>query len=73
MSYTSKLQSKYYNEIYTPKKWILDSGATSHMTNNKEHMYNVKQSDAVVGFGNQSKQQVSIQGDVDIIFKDKEN
>ena len=54
-------------------KWILDSGATAHMTNNKEHLYNVKQSDAIVGFGNQSKQQVSIQGDLDIIFKDKEN
>lgn len=54
----------------TSEEWIIDSGATSHMTNNSTWMKNIKE-DTVenVTIANNSKMEVGISGDVEVMLK----
>lgn len=45
-------------------KWILDSGATGHVTNNLENLYDTTKTDMKIGLGNNSSEECGYMGKV---------
>ena len=71
LSYDHSLYSS--NENLQDDSWLLDSGATSHMTNNKELLYNTKRKTSTIKFGNSESQESNMIGSLDIIFVNRKN